>query len=544
MNVVLVAVLFFLSWYSTYAGEFEEEMDRYRLSILESGKEIPDNDSLSHKKVLKFTIPQAIEQVIESNVIVQNAKLEIIKADSPEFKNSSKFTWKAVAGVQSTKQILPFNQNNIFAGTKRSQDRISAGIEKDFSTGTYIRAEISSLRFDTNAFENPNNPLSSGFSAFAAPPMYTGALSFKLSQELLKYSFGKIEENTSTILKNKTLVVRDNYINILTQLVVKILVDYWTLTILDSQIVTYEKLLKNIEEIRKITAKKKSLGLSESFEINQWNQAYTRTYALLEKARTDRLEADRNLVRILGVDPSSSISGVTDLQDILPVLQDQNQDIEIALSKRIDYKILLKQKKISTLLLENAMAEDMPSLKASVSYSSIGQNFVSPQDNFLMRERGITSFLFPQLNAEIDLSYPLWDKGVKAGIEEATINDKSTDNELALAKDTIVAEIKNRRESILASYELLQDFQKRNKELELFYKGLLERYKQGRFSAGQIKQALDALAQSELALVQAKVNFNINLIRYELAKNTLFEKYGVDIYAILEEIEKRSREMQ
>lgn len=69
----------------------------------------------------------------------------------------------------------------------------------------------------------------------------------------------------------------------------------------------------------------------------------------------------------------------------------------------------------------------------------------------------------------------------------------------------------------------------------------MERFRQGRYTAVNVKNALDSLANTELAVTQAKINFNINLVRYELAKNSLFEKYGLDLYSILEEVEKRAK---
>jgi len=537
--------IFALGIYPLLGNDFEESMERYRASLWEgpvsSNLDISEESRGNQGKTIRLTIPQAIEQVIENNIIVQNAKLEIIKADTPELKNEGRFVWKALAGAQSFKQLLPFNLNNIFGGTKRSQDRLAVGIEKDFKTGTYFKAEVSTLRFDTNAFEDPNNPFTSGFSTFAAPPMYTGAFSVKLSQELLKYSFGKTEENRAKVLKNQTQIVRDRYIEILTNLVVKILVDYWSLNVLDAQIKTYERLLKSTDEIRTITARKKSLGLSEAFEINQWNQAYFKIASSLEKVKAERKEAERDLVRILGVDPGSSIAGVTDLQETLPANWFGADDIHYALEHRIDYKLLKKQKEIADLFWQNAQDEDTPSLKASFGYSSIGQNFLSPQENFLARQRGITSFLFPQITAEIDLSYPLWDKGVKAGIEEATINQKETDLELSLLKQTIEQEVVTRKEAVLASYQVFQEFTKQEQEQRKFTNGLIERFKQGRFSANQVKRALDTLLQVELAVIQSKIGFNINLVRYDLTKNYLFEKYGVDLYGILAELEKRSQ---
>lgn len=524
-------------------SDFEDDVKRMQLSQWENGNTIPDSlqSAGNGPKKLRLSITQAIEQVIENNTIVQNAKLEIVKADSPEWKNESKYSWKALASIQSSKQLFPDNRNNIFAGTIRSQDRISAGIEKQFKTGTYFKTEISTIRYDVNAFENPNSQTTGFSSLLAAPPMYTGALSATLSQELLKYGFGKNEADKEKLLKNQTLLLRENYINILTQLVVKILVDYWSLSIVDSRIATYEKVSKNTEEIRRLTLRKTGLGLSEGFEVNQWNQAYLRTQSLLEKAKVDRIEAERNLVRILNVDAGSSIEGVTDLSETLPTEINLKADKEYALSRRTDYLILKREREIAKLALNTALAEDDPSLLATFSYSSIGQNFNSPQDNFIARQRGITSFNHPQILAELKMSYPLWDLGIKAGIRDAETNLKINEMKIQNLEQEITQEIDNRHEALIASHALLKDLMKTRKETEIFYNGLMERFRQGRYTAVNVKNALDSLANVELAVTQAKINFNINLVRYELAKNSLFEKYGLDLYSILEEVEKRAK---
>lgn len=522
-------------------SDFDDDIKRMQLAQWENGDVVPEPLQGPGPKKLRLSIAQAIEQVIENNTIVQNAKLEIVKADSPEWKNESKYSWRALASIQSAKQLFPSNRNNIFAGTIRSQDKISAGIEKQFKTGTYFKTEISTIRFDVNAFENPDSSTSGFASLLAAPPMYTGAISATLSQELLKYSFGKNEEEKEKLLKNQTLLVRENYINILTQLVVKILVDYWSLSIVDSRIATYEKVSKNTEEIRRLTLRKTGLGLSEGFEVNQWNQAYLKTQSLLEKSKVDRIEAERNLIRILNVDTSSSIEGVTDLSETLPTNINIKSDIEYALAHRTDYLILKREREIAKLALNTALAEDDPSLLATVSYSSIGQNFLSPQENFIARQRGVTSFMYPQVAAELKMSYPLWDLGIKAAIRDAETNLKINELKIQNLEQEIEQEIAIRHEALIASHALLKDLQKTKKETETFYNGLMERFRQGRYTAVNVKNALDSLANTELAVTQAKINFNINLVRYELAKNSLFEKYGLDLYSILEEVEKRAK---
>ncbi|HNO27070.1 MAG TPA: TolC family protein, partial [Leptospiraceae bacterium] len=78
-------------------------------------------------------------------------------------------------------------------------------------------------------------------------------------------------------------------------------------------------------------------------------------------------------------------------------------------------------------------------------------------------------------------------------------------------------------------------------ETDRYFRGLYAKYSSGRFTSLMVKNALDALAQSELQIIQAKVNFNINLVRYDLVKNALFEKYEVDPDKVIEEIIKKTK---
>jgi outer membrane protein TolC len=522
---------------SLASNDFDEQMRRVSASEWDNpALKLPESSS---GKTLNLTVEEAVQYVIQNNVNVQNAKYEILKADSPEMKNDSKFAWKVIGGVTVFKQNLPQNNANIFAGTKISQDRLSAGIEKNFSTGTYFKVEGYSQRFDSSAFEDPKTTPTQ-FQILGMPALYTGGLSFTLSQELLKYSFGESEERTREILKNQTKIKRDEMINLLTQLVVSVLIDYWSLSIYDSQVETFEKLLANTQEIRTLTLRKRNLGLSESFEVNQWNSILSQTSTFLEKAKLERLQKERELVRILNVDPNSKIAGVTDLYLNPPGKYNLEKDIEFAYKNRLDLITINRSRKMATLGLENALEEELPSVKASVSYGSIAQNLESPISNWVSTNKGVYSFMYPQLYAEIKMDYPLWNEEVKAEVKAAKVDIASLEIAESQLRDQIRDELTDRLDNIKTSYIVLEETLNTQKENQKYYNGLLSRFRQGRYSAVVVKTALDALVKTDLAVTQAKINYNINLLRYDLVKNYVFEKYGVDIYRILVAAEKEA----
>ena len=491
----------------------------------------------TNPKVLRLSLKDAVKKVIETNATVQNAKFEILKADTPIYKNESKFTWKIIAEVAKSEVKLPYNQNNFLSGTKLQTDKLSAGIEKQFSTGTYFLAEVSTIRFDSNALENPlTTP--AAFAFLGVKPLHTGAVSVKLSQELLKYSFGRTEKTKEQILRTQSAIQQDTLIFQLTQLVTQTLVEYWSLSVADSAVLTYERLLENAKSISKLTARKQAIGTAERFEQSQWNSVVANVESQVERTKLDRDDAKRRLQRILGVDSQTEINGVTDLVEVIPEIN-LEADIKYALENRIDLKNLKRQKELAKLGLSVAEDEDMPSVKISGTASSRAQSLLSPQDNYYLGNyNGIRSWKYPEYRADVTLSYPLWDQGVKTTIRDSQINIKEiTDQEAALTRE-IEDELRTRYEAIKSSYLVLLTAKRTEEETKKFYDGLVTKFIQGRYSALAVKNALDAFTQAQLVGFQAKVNFNINLLRYDLAKNYLFEKYDIDVYKVLDELKK------
>ena len=490
----------------------------------------------------KLSLEEAVKNVIENNLTVKNAKLEIVKTLSPIDKRDSAFSWKVYGDLTAVQIVNPFNQNNIFSGTKISNNKIAVGVEKEFETGTYFAIEASTVRFDSNAFEGTLGQIF-GFSNLAIPPLYTGALSFKLSQELWKYSFGKVEKNKEKILQTKAEIERDNLVLLLSNIVAKVLIDYWTLAIQETAVESYEKLLKNAKYILGITYQKQRLGTAEGFEVNLWTSIVNKLEGEYNKSRLAKEASIINLSRILGVDPKTvQVSGVTELQTEIPFEVSYEKDLEYALKKRIELKNVKRSRNVEKFNLENALEEDSPSIKLTVTYNTIGQNISSPQDNFLNTNQGVFSLRYPEKRLDLSVKYPLADVGNQASQKEAKVNlEKLKTQEEDLLKE-ISTELKDRIEAIYSSYKNLKIAEKNVLENQRYYNGAVQSFTQGKLPAIAIKTALDNLALADLQLIQAKVNFNINLLRYQIIKNSLFESYGIDPDKVIQEILNKANE--
>ncbi len=69
-----------------------------------------------------------------------------------------------------------------------------------------------------------------------------------------------------------------------------------------------------------------------------------------------------------------------------------------------------------------------------------------------------------------------------------------------------------------------------------YYTQVLKKFKQGRYDAIRLKLSLDNYVNLRQQELKALVDYNIVLLRRDLARNVIFEKYNIDINSILDNL--------
>ncbi|PJZ69260.1 channel protein TolC [Leptospira perolatii] len=486
---------------------------------------------------LKLTTEEAVKRSLDSNFQLQNLRYELVKTDSGYLKAESKYSWKLIADGTFRQNNLPFNQNNIFTGTKISDDTIKGGLEKTFrATGTYFKIETGTRRFDSNAFEQ-SNALTSSFRGLALPPLYTGFITTTISQDLLKNSFGYKGRNEEKILDNQSQIAKNQVSLQISQAIVNSLVDFWDYSVKLRALKTYKQLQENTRNIRNLTIRKQGLGLSEGFEVNQWNSLLAQAESQLETATLQKDEAKRKLIRSLKLESGIELSEDTDLLEELLEKPDFAKDIETAYQKRADYQNAIRDKENAELVLKNSKNDQLPTLTLSGSVSSQAQTLVSPNRNYSDTDNGIQSFKYKDYQGQVKFSYPILDKGVFATRRDSEISVHQASLKEQEVKNEVRDDVRGRIDSLEASYRIYKNSIVTEHETMNYYNGVLRSFRQGRADAVAVKNALDTLVRDQLALTQAKVNFNIDLMRYYVAKNVLLERFDLSADKLIPIIE-------
>ncbi len=479
------------------------------------------------QRTVPSTLKEIVHFVLENNNTVRLQQLEILKSDTEKEKDDSLYTPVVRFSYQGFSKTDKETSTSILQGTKTNQNTYQAGISKLFSTGTFVDLQVQDQRFDNNAGEGR---FATGLAAsFAQEPIHTGSVQVSVSQELLKNSFGYSLRRKSEIARNVSAIQREATTFVLSQLVVKAMIDYWNLSIAEEAVKTQEILLRNTVNLRNITARKTTLGLAEAFEVNQWNALQAQAETALQRAILDRNNKKRELLRTMNLDPATELTGTTALAVTMPDNLNPEQDIQDAWETRPDLKNISLQRKNAKLAAEMAQNNLLPSVTIAGRYASTDKGRHARTAYY-----EVPNGKYPESAVEFKVQYPIGDDGARVDARNAKLALRQLDIQEEDIKRKIEDEIRNGYDNIKASYEIYKKAEYASDQTEDFYNRLVARYRQGRFTAESVKQALDALVQSRMNVLSAKIGFNIAIVNYDMIRNKIWENFEVDIESVLD----------
>ncbi len=483
----------------------------------------------------ELSLIEIVDIVLKNNEIVTQQALDVIKSDTEYLKNDSQYATTLETGLTYNK-IKNKYTNSFTTGDTVDIANSYLKLKKLFSSGTYFEVGIT----DTDL--KGNQPVSSlftdavnntpGTSIFSPRNLHTTGLSLVLRQELMKNAFGYNQRRTLENLREKKDYLIETLTYQLGNIVVQTLISYWQLKIADEIVRTNERLLNNLLNIRNITQRKANLGLSEVFEITQWNALIITTKNSVKQAKLRSTAQERDLLRLMNLKQGTPIKGVVQLIRQKPNDINIAKDIDIAYNTRPDLRAIIYQKMAAKRNLEIAKNNLLPSL--SVGVSANGQGF---DESFPNAFRNSYTFIYPNYGVNFKLEYPFDDPAPKTDARNALIDLEKLEVKERELRRQISDDIYQGFDEIQVSYDSVLESQKALDANKSYYAGLLNRFRQGRFNSTFIKNALDAIIQSENTLTQSLVNYNIALVRYDLARNMLFTKYKVDIKGLFDKFQ-------
>jgi outer membrane protein TolC len=496
---------------------------------------------LTKLKKASLTVEEAIKIVLDNNLDLQEAKYNILMSDSMFKKNNKKYAWTLFGRVARSYHQTPVEQQQTFQGKDSSTNTFESGIEKRFSTGTALRLALNHNYTSTTAGGSSiTNPVTGEPITLFNPDYYNTQIQLSVVQELLKTFFGENDRLVDRQLYNSGLILKFSLIDTLNKLVVQAILDYWNLTTAEKNLETAELQLKNAIFIRNILIRKRRSGLAETFEINQYNAQVASAESNLEFAKRQLTDAKIKILSTMNLPPGTTIKGVTELTEELPQSLEFEKSYQAALKNRWDLKILLMEYENAKIKKKLADNNALPSLQLEGSLISKGESAKDASTTF----GDASSLGFYDWSIGIRATYPLWDEEVKTNLRDAQLTSKAKEVALKKIKINIRDEIKIRLGDVQTKHKMLEHTKKTEKESRAHYANLSREFRKGRFSVTQVTTAHNNLISSRYAVVGARVRYNIALLQLDLARNTIFQKYGVNVEKYIKSFQQKLESRQ
>ncbi len=493
------------------------------LALQAQPKDADKEDESREEKVLKLNLQKAIEYLIQRNYDVKKALLDYRGATIPLKQYQAKYDVYLQGGVNyGVQRNDPDAALTGFPGIGSQPDvsnsiRGNVGVSKGFSTGTSITASIMGMY--TQGIEGM--PVTMGGEG------YQTDIKVELAQELLKNAFGKTDRLEEKQLENNTRMHKEMVKLQLSQLMVEAIIGYWNVAVAEENLKTSKLNLNSTVNIRNLITRKRRLGLSEQEDILDWNAKVSRGRSALDQAEKMLFDARQAVSTTLNLEEGIEFDVSTTFVKEEPVVT-YDQALRDAFANRIDWKNQKVRLKNAKLSYEVASNHQLPSMKLKVS---AGNSKTDP-DNY-----GETFKLYPELNVGLELSYPLGNREGNAKMSEARLNLMKEEVSLKQLENSIRDEVASNVRQCQVAYNVYKRSRESRVYSQRYYQQVLAKFRRGRYSALELKMALDSYIQSRYQELKSLVDYNSALVRRDMSRNILFEKYEIDVDRILSRIE-------
>jgi outer membrane protein TolC len=396
-----------------------------------------------------------------------------------------------------------------------------AGVQRRFSTGTTLSAGVTGIHQNT-----PSMAVGPGTSV--GGDFYQTGVRVELTQDLLKNSFGVSERLTEQTIANAQRMNKQLLKMKLSGLVVDAVVGYWNVVIAEELLQTSEASLKSTMEIRNLIVQKLPLGLAESEDVQDWNGKVLQSRNGNEQAKKLLFDSKLTVARVLNLEQGTEFEFITRFKTEAPDIT-YEQALKDAFDNRIDWnnqKLLVQNAELEYRIASNTL---LPSLKLKAAAGSQDYDraaYASTLDN-INREYSVG----------LEFMYPLGDSGGTARMQQARLAYMKAQVDTEALELQIRDEIKIIVNHCEVSYKIYQQTKAAREYAQNYYFQVLNKFRRGRYSAIQLKMALDGYTQARYAELQSLIGYNITLLRREFSRNVIFENMGVDIDTILKQIE-------
>ncbi|MFC1669393.1 TolC family protein [Spirochaetota bacterium] len=478
---------------------------------------------ISKKTVLKLNAGRVIRYLLKNNYDVRLILLDYKGTSSALKGYLSKYDVNLFGNVNYSYKETPNPSEAMFQGQRVSMFNSGIGATKLFSTGTSLTATYNSIYMNNDGITFDPSSIPGYTGGQMGGKSYTTGIKVEVVQELLKNSFGMVERMKEKTFTNTERIRKETAKMQLAALLVQGIIGYWNVAIAEESVKTASENLSSTINIRNLVARKMRLGLSEREEIFDWNGKVLQSRNNFENAKKRHFDAKLNVIKSLNLSPTIDIEVGETFNRSEPVIT-LARATKDAFIRRIDWnnqRITLRNSELEYRIASN---EELPSLKLKGSYGTT---------DYARKYYNTYNTVNNEFSVGLEVTYPLGNTDASVKMRDARLKLLKSRLELKKLEKTIKDEIISVIKQCETDYKIYLQSKNSAKFARNYYYQVYRKFKRGRYSAVQLKMALDGRSLARSAELQSLVNYNISLLRRDLARNYIFKKYKIDIDRIL-----------
>jgi len=455
---------------------------------------------------IALSFDQITKLALENSLDIQIAKLDAYISRTQLKKEESIFDTflSAEASYIHDKKM----QTSTLLANEKKESEFSLGIDKKLPTGTtlYFDAITSREKTDsTIATLNPYNEVKLGIS---------------LKQELGKNFFGLADRANIKITKldieNSEFTSLDNIESSLYD----VQEAYWKLVLRVAESAIKEDMLDKAKKLYSVYQDKKAIGLVEAGDVLAIEALVCERQSDVEIAQLNKETAKNNLLFLLnkgGFD--KEIIPQDDLEcDIFKI--DLYHALREAIENRRDYRKLKNEaeiNKIDIVVKKNSLWPQID-LEASFFRNNLDQNRETAWEGLGHQSNDEISFT-------LTFKVPLENREAKADLKKANYQKEQTLLKLKRNERLILQELNDQVNKVNIISNQVKLFTETVKIHEKKLEAEIRRLNFGRSSVDTIISYEEDVLNSRLSLVSFLFRYRSSLIKLDLLKNTLLDRY-------------------
>ena len=422
-------------------------------------------------KVLRLSLQEAEQYALEHNATMQNADLDMKKAELSRWQTLASMLPQVRAGFDY-QNMCGYTMNFGGGGSMMSMMPDSINIGGMTVPISIPGSDTESTESSSGIKMNPNGTFSVTASVALTGAQIVGTMLQNVALQMTDITRQQTEQTTRSNVKN---------------IYVSILVMEQTVSLLDSS-------LANLERLSATTQASVDVGAAEQVDADKLQVQVATMKSSINSTRRS-LQALRNSMLLqLGADVDAQLELTTSVDDILSVdnaVQLLGKGFDI--TRNYNYKLLEQSEKVARQNVTMAWMDCTPTLSAYYQYSA--KTYFGKDEGFNMT---------PPNMVGASVTLPLFTSGTRtAKIKSSKIDLQEAVNTRRQAEDGLRVQY-NQLSYDLASALETYDIQTKNLDVtKRVFDNVTEKYKFGRASSLEVTTASSDIIQAQSSYIQA-----------------------------------------